>query len=214
MVIKLSIILLALNAFDPIAIAESAGSKPKNDCIHSATEVVSFSAGIRFPYARTNRTLQMLHRAGYHQLFPSLEMDLIPYLIDKQVLDVGTGTGGFVDDLIERGINVKAVDLTLTKKQIENANFYRADVLDLPFLDASFDVIVSHYSLFHFQAYDRFFIKAALAELSRTLKPGGKIFLLPSTHEMIKRVLPNVNNLVYSKLNTDNDSLLVVLEKK
>ena len=97
-----------------------------------------------------------------------------------RVLDIGCGTGPQsrtiaaipgvgevvgVDQLepfLERGREL-AVDL-------RNVSFEQADARDLPFDDASFDVVVLHTLLTHVPGPD-----AVLAEVRRVLKPGGSV---------------------------------------
>lgn len=100
------------------------------------------------------------------------------------VLDLGCGVGAQTRWLIEKGFTVCAVDgsksavhrLTewLLKQPLWlDANIKVADVIDLPFNDSQFDFAIDVCCLqhLHFDLAD-----AALAEIKRVLKLGGKLF--------------------------------------
>jgi ubiquinone/menaquinone biosynthesis C-methylase UbiE len=106
----------------------------------------------------------------------------------ERVLDVGTGLGGAARDLARQvGPNgsVTAVDVSeamLAAARDRHAaaadpavdvSYERADVTDLPYDDASFDVVRVERVLQHVAAVDR-----ACAEMARVLKPGGRLLAL------------------------------------
>lgn len=96
-----------------------------------------------------------------------------------RVLDVACGTGVVAITAARRGAQVTALDLTpkLLERARENASlagvaieFHEGDVEQLPFADATFDVVVSQYG--HIFAPRP---EVATAEMLRVLKPGGTI---------------------------------------
>lgn len=96
-----------------------------------------------------------------------------------RVLDVACGTGVVAITAALRGARVTALDLTpaLLDHARENAqlagatiDFHEGDVEQLPFADASFDVVVSQYG--HIFAPRP---EVAIGEMLRVLKPGGTI---------------------------------------
>jgi ubiquinone/menaquinone biosynthesis C-methylase UbiE len=101
---------------------------------------------------------------------------------DKICLDAGCGGGRFVVALAKLGARkVYGVDIardSLTAAQerarerdLTNADFVQASVLSLPFPKNTFDYIVCSGVIHHTPApYEGF------EELSRVLKPGGKLF--------------------------------------
>ena len=109
---------------------------------------------------------------------------LIPFdeLRDKDVLEIGCGTGVHARLLAEAGANVTAVDLTptaveLTRKRLElhglGADVREADAERLPFADASFDFVWSWGVIHHSESTER-----AVREIARVLRPGGTLALM------------------------------------
>ena len=98
-----------------------------------------------------------------------------------RLLDVGCGTGYFTRLLTQGSTAVTAVGLDLEEPFIEYAKaeaaeqklpikFVVGDALNLPFEDASFDLVASHTFLTSVPDPER-----AFAEMKRVLKPGGTI---------------------------------------
>jgi ubiquinone/menaquinone biosynthesis C-methylase UbiE len=104
----------------------------------------------------------------------------LPISPTDRVLDVGCGSGS-MSRLIARsfrkakvtGVDVREQYLDFArecaqKENISNLTLRRADVFDLPFPDATFDVVWTKYLLQWLKDP-----KSALAELKRVTKPGG-----------------------------------------
>lgn len=96
------------------------------------------------------------------------------------VLDVGTGTGVVAITAARAGARVTALDLTpeLLEQARENCRIaQREDIVltegdaeQLPYPDASFDVVLSQFGHMFAPRPD-----VAIAEMHRVLKPGGRI---------------------------------------
>ncbi|WP_061942797.1 class I SAM-dependent methyltransferase [Brevibacterium ravenspurgense] len=84
-----------------------------------------------------------------------------------RVLDVGSGTGKYGRALAELGFDVHAVDPDSALLEINPLPSTTDRAEELPFSDASFDLVVSA------QAWHWFDAEAASAEFARVLKPGG-----------------------------------------
>ena len=108
---------------------------------------------------------------------------LLPELTaDMSVLDIGCGPGSITVGLAESVPSGRAVGLDIEPGQIELANarvkemalpncsFDVGSVLDLPYPDASFDVVYGHTILMQFGDPE-----PVLTEVKRVLKPGGMI---------------------------------------
>lgn len=93
-----------------------------------------------------------------------------------RILDVGCGTGRSRQIYEDRSSRYAGLDLSLASLRLARARFpgsgwLQADACRLPFGAASFDVVAFSSVLHHLA--DR---RAALAEASRVLRPGGWVF--------------------------------------
>jgi ubiquinone/menaquinone biosynthesis C-methylase UbiE len=91
----------------------------------------------------------------------------------RRVLEVGPGRGETAEWIMrETGAEVVAVDQSERMVELTRARGVDArvgDVQDLPFEDASFDVVVAAWMLYHVADLDR-----GLREIVRVLRPGGR----------------------------------------
>jgi ubiquinone/menaquinone biosynthesis C-methylase UbiE len=94
---------------------------------------------------------------------------------DERLLDVGCGNGGVARLLRRRVAEVVAVDVEASPHWAgePGLTFEVADAEQLPFDDASFDVVHSKDSLHHMDDP-----AAALAEYRRVLRPGGTLLVV------------------------------------
>ena len=101
----------------------------------------------------------------------------------ERVLDVGSGPGFFAAELLERvgpdgsvvGVDQSPDMLAAAKKRCEafpNADFRQGDALSLPVEDAEFDAALSVQVLEYVED-----ATAALVEIRRTLRPGGRVVI-------------------------------------
>ena len=91
------------------------------------------------------------------------------------LLDVGTGPGGFPGRLRESGHVGHLVGLDQSASMIQRAaasfwgvEFIVADAMNLPFEDMSFDAVSARHMLYHVPD-----VAQALKEARRVLKPAG-----------------------------------------
>ena len=95
----------------------------------------------------------------------------------KTVLDLGAGTGKFTQRLVTTGATVIAVEPVDAMREKLTASLPQVQALSgtaetIPLPDASVDAVVCA------QAFHWFATKAALVEISRVLRPGGKLGLI------------------------------------
>jgi SAM-dependent methyltransferase len=72
------------------------------------------------------------------------------------------------------GVEVNAASLAVARRNLPEAELHHAGAEALPFPDASFDCVTCIEVLEHVPEADR---KAALAEMSRVLRPGARLIL-------------------------------------
>jgi arsenite methyltransferase len=101
----------------------------------------------------------------------------------ERVLDVGCGPGFYVSELLERvgpegsvtGVDGAPPMLAVAAKRVEghdNVGFHQSDVTSLPVDDESFDATLSVQVLEYVPD-----ATAALAEMHRALRPGGRVVI-------------------------------------
>jgi SAM-dependent methyltransferase len=146
-----------------------------------------------------NTELKKKHRAmwasgDYPEMVETFLLPLGPRLVaacgigpGRRVLDVASGTGNAAIPAAKTGADVVASDLTpelfeagRARAEAEGAEleWQQADAENLPFEDASFDVVMSSIGVM-FAPHHR----AAADEMARVCKPGGTIGLLSWTPE-------------------------------
>ncbi len=92
----------------------------------------------------------------------------------RRVLDIGCGEGRFARMLAERGAEVSGIDPTAAFIEVAKAKHpegdYRVGVAeDLPYPDASFDLLISYVALVDIPDF-----RTAISEMARVLRPGGR----------------------------------------
>jgi SAM-dependent methyltransferase len=104
---------------------------------------------------------------------PEVAFAEVMALSPGRVLDAGCGQGAFAARLLDAGVEVVALDQSKRMVELTAAHGVHAvvgEVEELPFADASFDVAVANYMLYHLPDLDR-----GLSELLRVLRPGGTL---------------------------------------
>jgi len=95
--------------------------------------------------------------------------------VGARVLDAGCGAGEPVTRILSQhcdvtGLDISHVQLDIARSAIPNAAFVQGDLTALPFVDATFDALVSYFALIHVPLAQH---ATALRELRRVLRPGG-----------------------------------------
>ncbi len=98
----------------------------------------------------------------------------------SKILDLGCGNGRLVQMFKQKNCEIHGVDISerllyLAQKKHPKTIFYKADFLDLPFPDQSFDEVWCIAAFHH--APNASARKKTLQQIHRILKPGGKFVL-------------------------------------
>ncbi len=122
----------------------------------------------------------------------------LPILESGDVLDAGCGEGSMVRLLAARSPSARVVGSDINSRflayaerraatdGLTNASFRQGDVQDLPFDDASFDVVWSHFVLYFVPDPGK-----AIAEFRRVLKPDGRLVIVLNYHTMLDNYPPD-----------------------
>lgn len=108
--------------------------------------------------------------------------------LQGRILEIGTGKGRFLVELLRRVPRVTTVDLSAGEQRFARMNvlherpggrarFVVADARELPWRDRSFDAVVSMNALHHMRQWKR-----VLHEIERVVRPGGKVVLADFNH--------------------------------
>ena len=119
---------------------------------------------------------------GLHRLWKAFTVSIARIRPDERVLDVASGSGDLARAFAARGAQVWMTDINgpmlargrdrmLDAGRISPA--VQCDAEQLPFGDASFDCVSVGFGLRNMTRKD-----AALAEMARVLKPGGRLLVL------------------------------------
>jgi SAM-dependent methyltransferase len=123
--------------------------------------------------------------AAYERGRPSYPPDAIDWLLQKDarnVLDLGAGTGKLTVRLVERGLDVIAVDpipemLEVLSRSLPDTPALLGSAEDIPLPDDSVDSVLVA------QAWHWFDPARAIKEVARVLRPGGRLGLVWNTRD-------------------------------
>jgi len=141
-------------------------------------EVAAMFDGVARRYDLTNTVLSFGRDRGWRRA-TRLALDLEP---GERVLDLGAGTGVSTEELATSGAYALGADLSLgmlrAGRQARPAvPLLAADALRLPFADGAFDAVTISFALRNVVDPD-----AALREMARVTKPGGRLVVCEFSH--------------------------------
>jgi len=112
---------------------------------------------------------------------------VMPLEAGQRVLEVGCGSGHLTTRLANRGVDIVGIDANPNTVEVSGSDrvlCMRGE--DLEFPDDEFDAIVSVHAIEHIPE-----LEAALAEMARVLKPGGRAtFIYPAEPIMGMYAIP------------------------
>jgi len=101
---------------------------------------------------------------------------------NQKALDCGCGEGYVSRELVRRGHKVVGIDMSqyiikaAKEATVDNEEYLRGDVINMPFRDGSFDCAVSNFLLVELEKPEDF-----IKEVKRILKPKGR-FIFQTLH--------------------------------
>jgi len=112
-----------------------------------------------------------------------LTLELIKKENPKKILEIGSGDGYFAEKLFalkkENNLKFEVTGIEIAEKRIERSikkvpegKFIQGDVVDLPFKDKSFDLVIASEVLEHIPKY-----RQAMKEIKRVLSPNGALII-------------------------------------
>ncbi|VGO16179.1 Demethylmenaquinone methyltransferase [Pontiella desulfatans] len=161
-------------------------NSPERDTLISAQENRDMFDRIANNYDVANRAISM----GMDKVWRRKTIELLRPFRGGRYLDIGTGTGDLVFEILDQSANViiDGIDpseqmLAIAKDKAEKrgtgdaVSFFTADALDLPMEGGTYDGIVSGFCFRNIECRQK-----ALGEMLRVLKPGGMLVVLEATY--------------------------------
>jgi demethylmenaquinone methyltransferase/2-methoxy-6-polyprenyl-1,4-benzoquinol methylase len=136
-------------------------------------EVAGMFDGVARHYDRTNAIMSV----GNAQFWRAATVRAVDPQPGERILDVAAGTGTSSAALARSGVTVVALDFSAGmiaegRRRQRNLEFVEGDAERLPFGDDEFDAVTISFGLRNVEHP-----KAALAEMYRVLKPGGRLVI-------------------------------------
>ena len=134
-------------------------------------DVASMFDTVADRYDLTNDVLSL----GQDRLWRKAVVRTVDAAPGERILDIAAGTGTSSEPWADREIDVVAADFSLGMLRVGNRRrpdmaFAAADAMQLPFAEASFDVVTMSFGLRNVADID-----LALREFLRVAKPGGRL---------------------------------------
>jgi demethylmenaquinone methyltransferase / 2-methoxy-6-polyprenyl-1,4-benzoquinol methylase len=135
--------------------------------------------------ARVYDLMNSVMTAGMHHRWRERAADLAAVGPGDRVLDVAAGTGDLAIELSRRvgptgsvvGSDFSEPMLERARQKSQTVTWERANALDLPYPDDGFDAATVGFGARNFSDLDR-----GLAEMTRVVRPGGRVVVLEMTN--------------------------------
>ena len=151
---------------------------PRADLDKQPTEVAAMFDEVAERYDLTNDVLAL----GQTRLWRRAVVNAVAPRPGERILDLAAGTGTSSAPLAARGASVVPCDFSLGMLRVGHRRepdlaFVAGDALRLPFADATFDAVTISFGLRN--TVDP---GAALAEMARVTRPGGRLVVCEFSH--------------------------------
>lgn len=125
---------------------------------------------------------------------------------DARVLEIGSGTGRLLHELIDRRVDARGVELRQdlideALRMFGQLPIQRVNGIELPFADKSFDAVLSFDVFEHIPDTD-----AHLAEVNRVLRSGGS-YLIQTPNKWTNIVFETIRWRSFTRFRQDHCSL-------
>lgn len=158
----------------------------ERDTLISAEENRAMFDRIAKNYDVANRAISM----GMDKTWRRKTVELLKPFRGGRYLDIGTGTGDLVFEILNQSANVLIDGIDPAEQMLaiardkaaqrgvgDSVTFFAANALDLPMESDTYDGIVSGFCLRNIERRQK-----ALEEMLRVLKPGGRAIILEATY--------------------------------
>ena len=156
------------------------------DTLISADENRAMFDRIAKNYDAANRAISL----GMDRRWRRKAVEVLGPVAGGRYLDIGTGTGDLVLELLEQSPSVQVDGIDLSERMLDIAktkssekgvgdsvSFFKADATALPMRDACYDGIISGFCVRNIERR-----RKALTEMHRVLKPGGRLVVLEAVY--------------------------------
>lgn len=171
--------------------------KPYDNTRSKTAQVEQMFNSIAPAYDFMNRAMTL----GIDRLWRRKAVGMVAATGPVHILDVATGTGDLAVELCRRipaasvtGVDLSEEMLRIGREKMEKEGLTsrvilrKADCLDLPFPDGTFDAVTVAYGVRNFEHLDQ-----GYAEMARVLKPGGMLCVIELAVPTSKLVRPFYN---------------------
>ena len=161
---------------------------------------------------------------GFEEKFRNLALERLCIAEGEAVLEIGFGTGHCLEKIAELiggtgkayGIDISSGMVEITRKRLQRAGIMQrvelfcGDAAEIPFDDDKFDAVFSSFSL---ELFDTPEIPEVLGEISRVLKPHGRLGVVSMSKEGGDSLLTRLYEWCHLKFPVYADCRPIYVEK-
>lgn len=136
----------------------------------------------------------MMEYVDYDEWSRLIDKKISPFIKDKNILEIGCGTGEIAVRMQKKGYKVEAIDnsiemLKLAKEKYKNIEFIKKDMRNLEY-EEKFDAVISVFdTLNYLNSYDDLIF--SLEGIKKSLKSKGVFLFDIITKKMLENMFPD-----------------------